>query len=63
MKVKEIVALLNRLPDDVDVLLEGCDCVGNSFGIVIRDTGEALICRDDGRYQIELMEKKIHYEK
>ena len=38
MKVKELIRKLKKMPQDAEVVTEGCDCVG--------DTAEVVMYRD-----------------
>jgi hypothetical protein len=47
--VAELIEILRGLSPDLQVGLEGCDCVGDASGVTVRD-GQALITRPDGVY-------------
>jgi hypothetical protein len=46
MKVRELVELLQRCPQDAEVFTEGCDCEGDVVLVEIHRTGgSVLLCR------------------
>lgn len=49
MTVAQLIEMLRGVSPDLQVILEGCDCVGETSGVTVKD-GQALITRPDGVY-------------
>ena len=59
MKIKYLIELLKKFPEDEDVIIEGCDCYGTIDGAVFdSDFKKVVITRDDGSYMEEREEMK-----
>lgn len=55
--ILELFAKLRALPLDTHVALEGCDCIGECFGVdYAAEEGYVLLTREDG---VEANERKI----
>jgi hypothetical protein len=63
VKVKDLIARLQKCDSELEVLTEGCDCNGDtSFVIVIDDHGGqtvVMICRSDEVYASDSRYKRV----
>ena len=48
MIVKELIELLNKMPSEATVTIEGCHCIGNADGVILKNISEIMITRGDG---------------
>jgi hypothetical protein len=48
MTVKELIAELEKMPPDAEVLTEGCDCLGDAKAVTLWRDGTVRIERTEG---------------
>lgn len=47
MKVSELVEKLSRVPQDAELVSEGCDCEGDVAHVIVRDGNEVVLARSN----------------
>jgi hypothetical protein len=48
MKVSELIALLQKAPQDAELQSDGCDCYGDVARVFLTDEGKVMLARSDG---------------
>jgi hypothetical protein len=48
MEVSQLIALLQQMPQDAEVITEGCDCTGDTHAVMLDDGGQVTILREEG---------------